>query len=438
MNLYWKKLFGKLKSTARFEREMRQLMEKFIRYERVASSKELEEYQELYEIVKSAEFKEKKKLLLYRKYKDTEEYRVSKKFKKLSDNKSLMFYLEHKEDKDLKEFLEFKKTPEYELLGNRKEVKKSEELKRFKAIEKSKVYKNYVRFHESFILDEYVKLQQQVSTPEFQKNNEFWANKCRWETTEDYQTEQRFFRVADNPDIVFYNEIEPSIFDEIRNLELTFIDDFDGTTLNSKKWESGFRYKTDSLKKEFHSFDNEKQANNEGANTTIDEALQISTIKETKNAPAWNLKRGFIDKTFHFTSDVVHAKTFAQKGGVFSAKIRCTGKLHHAFWLSGENKNNHINVFHFNGKRIVVGNATAGQLEEEQIKGICRKKYYIYSLEWTEKELIWYVNNLEVFRTENNIPQEELFMTFNSFILEKEKGRTGRFSIDWVKIYKRK
>ena len=133
MNLFWKKLFGKIKSTSKYEKERKTLMEKFIRYSKIEKSKELAEYKMLFDIVQSAEFKEKKNTLLYRKYKDTSFYRNLKKFEKLQSNKKLQLYFEHLNDELLQEFLAFKSTDEYELLGKKKEVKKSEKLQKYKS-----------------------------------------------------------------------------------------------------------------------------------------------------------------------------------------------------------------------------------------------------------------------------------------------------------------
>ncbi len=439
MNLFWKKLSGKIQSTSKFEKNEKTLMEMFARYTKVEKSKELAEYKQLFEIVQSAEFKEKKNTLLYRKYKDTTYYNSQHKFDKFQANKNLQLYFEHLNDELLKEFLAFKATDEYRLLGKRSQVRKSERLTAFKRFEKSKIYKNYVRFHDTYVVKNYLKLKDEVSTPEFKAENAFWANKNRWQTTPEYETYQRYQTLAANPDIIFYESIDPEIFNNIRGLELAFADEFAGNTILADNWAEGFRYPSYKLMAN-HSFANEQQANNGGQNVTAtDGSLTIFTKKETVTSPAWEPSKGFIKKSFNYTSDVLHSKTFKQKGGVFSAKIRCTGKLHHAFWLTGDKVYPHINVFHFNGKRITVGNATAeGFFDQIEISGLSTSSYYVYSLEWTETELIWFVNNYEVYRTSNNVPQEELFLTFNSFITQTQRPSTGVMQVDWVRVFVRK
>lgn len=436
MNLFWKKLFGQLQSTAKFEREAKALMDKFHRYTNIETTKELAEYKSLFEVVQSAEFKEKKNTLICRKYKDTSYYRDLKKYRKLLANKQLQFYFEHLNDAELKDFLEFKESDEYELLGKRREVRKSDRLKQFKRFERSKVYKNYMRFFDTYIVDDFLKLQEVVSTDEFKTENEFWANKHRWETTPEYETEQRYLALASNPDIVFYESIDAKIFDRIRPLTVTFDDSFDGNTIQAEKWEYGFRYPSYKLMTN-HSFVNEQQANNGGQNVSAASGfLQIQTKREHVKASAWDKSKGFVECEYDYTSDVLHSKEFKQKGGVFSAKVRCTGKLHHAFWLASEDMKQHINVFHFNGKHITMGKATAeGFFDQVEVSGICPSSYFVYTVEWDSDAIVWYINNFEVYRTSNSLPDEELFLTFNSFITQAAKPDTGVLEVDWVKVF---
>lgn len=436
MNLFWKKMFGKLQATAVYEKKSVTIYDKYLRYSQIEKSLELAEYKKLYEEVKSAEFQEKRRLLISRKYKDTQEFRDLKKFNQLQSDKSLQLYFETLDNALLNEFLEFKKTSEYELLGKPVEVKKSERLQRFKAFEKSKIYKNYVRFHGSFIVDDYQKIKAHVQSPNFVKENEFWANKNRWQTTEEYEREQKFKRFAENPDIRFYESIDPEIFANIRGMELSFDESFSGNTLAAEKWAFGFNLNSHKLMK-VYSFTNEQQANTGGMNTSVSKGyLDIETKKRGARVSAWDGEKGFVERDFQYTSDVLHSKDFAQKGGVFSAKIRCNGALNHAFWLAGEKMLPHINIFHFNGKKITMGNATENGFEQVEISGINPKQFFVYTLRWTADELVWFINNFEVFRTKKNVPQSELSLMFNSFISQNAKGAEGNLQVDWVKVYK--
>jgi beta-glucanase (GH16 family) len=239
-----------------------------------------------------------------------------------------------------------------------------------------------------------------------------------------------------HPDVAFYlknvtNKNKPN-----RPAYLTFSDDFYRKESEKSPWNSGFFFKSEQLAQHY-SFYNEKQANNAGSNTTIgNSVLQIQTRREATKALAWHPTQGFSEKHFAYTSDVIQStQSFKQERGIFKAKLRCSGKIHHAFWLASEKKDPHINVFHFDGSGIRMGYVNNGEGEEISIKGIDPSQYYIYTLEWTAHELNWYINNVLVFSVSKNIPTLPLSMTFNSFIPEDEVGDEGLLEVDWVRVY---
>jgi hypothetical protein len=54
---------------------------------------------------------------------------------------------------------------------------------------------------------------------------------------------------------------------------------------------------------------------------------------------------------------------------------------------------------------------------------------------WTENELVWKINNVEVYRTPNNFSNQEMYLGLNSFISESQKASTGSLELQWVKVY---
>lgn len=441
MNLFWKNLFGGVMSAAKMETLFAARQADYERYQFVSQSKELEEYKRLFEVVKSAAFKENKRVLISRKYSDTQEYRDTKKFQKLERNTAIARYNKTSQSELLAEFLAFKDTPEYNLLGKRAEVKKSEELQKFKRFERSSDYKNYMRFHGSYIIKEYETLKEKVATKEFVENNEFWANSHRWETTADYQTEKRFLELAANEDIIFYEKTDPKSFELTKKHTPTFSENFDWNTLNASKWESGFFYKQKELIGNY-SLTSEKQANNNGSNTFVSGGfLNIAVRKEQVEARAWDAKLGFVKRPFNFTADVIHGNNaIAQQHGVWSAKIRFKGNaVSHAFWLATDSKVPQITICKYDGKAVEVGVHWRTKFENKytsrRIGGLNFGAFHIFTLEWTPKELIWYINNVEVLRTSNGVPTEKMFPMLNSFIAANQKGGEGTMEIDWVKVF---
>ena len=436
MNLFWKKLTGALISTDKIEKDEEELVLAMQRYYKVEKSLELAEYKTLFHEVKAAEFIENKKTLQNRKYKDTEEYRTVTKLRKLQNSPSIHSYYKILTSEELKEYEAFKVTPEFENLGDKAKVKESPQLSKLKHFERSKEYRNYTRYHNSYIIKEYEHLKEVVDTPEFKKSNDYWSNDKRWYETAEYAKEQRFYELAKNPDIAFFNAEKPERFEKYKNLKPTFSDHFKWNTLDKSRWNYGFHYPGKELISN-HSFADEKQCNNGGKNVSVEnDTLRILTKHEKMTAPAWHTEKGFINKEFQFTSDVLQtAGEFRQKEGVFRAKLRCTGNIHHAFWLGGNAKLPHINIFHYDGKQITIGNANKNVFDGIEIKGLAHNEYYIYSLIWKNNELIWMINNIEVYRTTSNIPSEPLYLAFNSFIPEKTHGDSGHLEVDWVKVY---
>lgn len=436
MNLFWKNILGGITPTSKVEKDEKDLIEAMNRYNEVENSVELVEYKALFHEVKSSLFIENKKTLQNRKYKDTEEYRSFKKYRKLQNSPAIKLYFQVLKSVELEQYLAFKATPEFEDLGDKAKIKQSERLLRFKKFEHSKEFKTYSRFHNSFIITEFEQLKVKTSTTEFKKSNDFWANPRRWQTTPEYAKEQRFYELANNKDIIFFLKEKPERFEKYKQLKLTFQEDFDWNTLDKSNWNFGFHYKSSGLI-ENHSFANEQQANNNGRNVSVEDGiLKIATKHENIKAAAWHPTKGFIDKEFNYTSDVLQlAEKFRQNKGVFKAKIRVKGNINHAFWLGADQKLPHVNIFHFDGKCINVGNTNKNLVDGIKIKGLNPHKFYIYTLRWAEKEMVWLINNLEVHRTSSNIPNETMYMVFNSFITQKQKATTGLMEVDWVKVY---
>jgi beta-glucanase (GH16 family) len=169
----------------------------------------------------------------------------------------------------------------------------------------------------------------------------------------------------------------------------------------------------------------------------MDAKLCLFTKNEHVTAPAWDPKKGFINKDFEYTSDIIQtADAFRQKEGMFMVKLRTEGDIHHAVWLGSGKKLPMISLFHFNGKRITMGNYKEKGFDGTTLSGISPTKYYIYTLRWTERELIWFVNNLEVYRTSYNLPKEPLFLALSSFIDEQQKAMEGTLNVAWIRVYK--
>lgn len=260
---------------------------------------------------------------------------------------------------------------------------------------------------------EYLALQAQINTAEFQQANAFWKNAKRWFTTPESEQEKRFSAFVKHEDIVFYLAHTEEEIAGIESYKLVWADEFENTKI-SEVWQSGFLYPSNEFKAN-HSHVGEQQAYTEGRNTKVaNRVMSIVTKKQKVTAPAWHPTKGMIMHPFAYTSDVWHtAQAVAPTEGVIQVKMRCTGKAKYTVCLTNAKA----------GKSIAV-------LPEKLAKG-----YTIYSLVWDDKEIIHYVNNMEVSRAKNTLVGEPLHILMRGYLPANQRAGGGQMDIDWIRIY---
>lgn len=434
MNLFTARLTGKMASTEQFEATMREQQEKVIRYRAVEKSPEMKEYLELKKIVESTDFQNRKNEMRSRKYRDTEEGRKMAFYEKLSGTLRMKGYKHALDNATFQAFLKFRDSEEFQKINSFKERLKSSELRMYNLIYRSAFYKNYLKVLNSEELKQLTALEQEIGTEDFKKRNEFWADGKRWEHSEEYKTESRYNELANSSDIKFYFAQRKEVIDWVE----MFRPSFDDNMSSSKNWKPGYGYSNPALK-DGCSHSNELQAYNNGKNTFfVDGRMEIETHAEPKKAVAWDEKKGFIEQMFDYTSDVMNTRAaFAQEEGMFMAKVCTQGAGHHFFGLStGENKNPMVAFYHYNGKKIQVGLIDGENSKLVDLSGMMRSSYYVYTFRWTQKELIWFVNNMELLRIPNNLPKEQMFFLAQSFLSNKEAGGEGKLRVQWVRAYR--
>ena len=130
-------------------------------------------------------------------------------------------------------------------------------------------------------------------------------------------------------------------------------------------------------------------------------------------APAWHPTKGMVMHPFAYTSDVWHtAQAIAPKAGVLQTKVRCTGKAKQVLCLTAATAKKSLAIL------------PANKVEKEAI----------YTLVWNEKEVVNYVNDVEVARGKNTLTGENLHLLVRSYLPTGQKG-TGKMEIDWIRVY---
>ena len=359
----------KMLTTKLFEQWLQEQSQIAIRYRKVEKSDILAEYNQLKQLVESADFQSKKTQLTTTRYADTQEGSTMALYKQLNWTAAVILY----------------------------KMLKKEAWK-----EKAEVA-------------QYLELAEQINNPEFQKNNAFWKNPKRWLTTEESQQEKRYNELKKHEDVVFFFQ---HTAEEVANLESyknVWAEEFETTQLSSA-WKTGFLYPSKELKAD-HSHVSEQQAYTQGRNTKVaNRVWSILTKKEKVASAAWHPTKGMIMHDFAYTSDVWHtAQAVAPATGVLQAKVRVTGKAKHVIYLTTTNAKKALQL-----------------LPQDKLV-----KEAIYTLVWNEKEMINYVNNVEVSRTANPLAGEALHILVRSYLSENQKAGTGQMDIDWIRIYTR-
>ena len=432
MNLFAARLTGKMSSTEAFEKNITEMQERVARWRAIEKSPELAEYLDLKKKVESSDFQERKNELVNRKYKDTDEGRKMSALERLNSSLRMKGYKYALENENFQAFLKFRDSDAFQ---NREDNSVSaSERRMYNMIYRSAFYKNYQKVLNSPELKQLTELEKETATEDFKKRNALWADPKRWQHSEEYKVEQRYNELANSKDIKFYYSQREQKIDWAELFRPSFNDDMS----SAKNWKPGYGYANPAMK-DGHSRTSERQAYNGGKNAFfVDGRMDIETREESKKAVAWDEKKGFTEHVFEYTSDVMNTKeAFAQESGMFMAKVRTQGVGHHFFGLStGKQGNPMIALYHYNGSTHQMGLVNGAKTQMVDLTGVLRSMYHIYTFRWTKNELIWYVNNMEILRLPNRLPQEAMFYLAQSWLPMAEKGGTGKLKVQWAKAFR--
>jgi beta-glucanase (GH16 family) len=178
-----------------------------------------------------------------------------------------------------------------------------------------------------------------------------------------------------------------------------------------------------------------------------DNKARIVTKAGKAEGLVWRPEQGFVREVFDFTSGMIStAKSFKQKYGVFTAKIKMAGNsVSQAFWMVSDTMVPHIDVARYeNGK--LYSNFFWGKGDSPN-KSIAKTggakyadEYFIYTLEWSPNKLTWKING-KVFKTQTSgVPQEDMCINFSSNLKKdaQEDALPSAMEIDWIRVYKLK
>ncbi|WP_430815890.1 glycoside hydrolase family 16 protein [Carboxylicivirga sp. RSCT41] len=472
---------NKYPKTAKYEADIKQLHSDFERFNSYKESDELKRIKELEILINSSDFKKKVDKLKNEKFKDTAEYRQLNKYtaqKKSSEFKKYFRYqasgmpdkvdsikqsAKLKELAELSEFVRsseflsekkqrgFKKTDAFTKFKRYKELSKDSEIKLYNKQIKSAIYKNYLNIHNSERLKTYHDLEHEVTSEKFVQFKSWMEDKKKFQKSEEYSLIQEHARLLKSPDYNWYVKTEKkNSFNTINKWELCFEDEFSAKQLDKGKWITGY-YWGKALLNKTYVLENENQFFTDN-NIKIDgNGVNINTKNEEAEGLVWDMQRGFMPKTFNYTSGMISTgQSHRQAFGKIEAKVRVNHNkaVTHAFWMVGEEMAPQIDIFRFNAKNaksftsgLQLLNGKTPKVVTKTVNGAnFENDFYIYSLEWTKDKINWFINGVKVNEQSSNIPHSPMYLVFSSHMTENAENIDSNASIqvEWIKCYQSK
>jgi beta-glucanase (GH16 family) len=434
------------------------------RFKDLDGSQKIRDFEELENFIKSNNFRQKQKMKPIT-FKDSDEYRKFLEYKSLKSDPEIKAYFksaakgEAVKSKTVQKFEElsvyiksseflakknmrpitFKDTEEYKKLLEYNRQKNSLDIKEYYNFKGSKEYANFLNTDGSARLARYNELREYVATPAFKERKNYLLDTKRFEKTEEFKDVQEYEKLKKNEDIIWYFKVKDSDkFDVLKKKELTFIDDFNGDRLDTKKWLTNY-YWGEKLLKDRYSVETDLQAYTEKENFEVrNSLLKIHTKPQRIEGKVWSAASGFTTKEFSYTSGLINSgKSFRQKYGIFSAKIKLGNPAaRNNFWMLADRITPHIDICRTSNNKVWTDFvADPGRYSKTSIGPRYANDFYIYTLEWTQDKLVWKINGEEIFRQTSNIPQEPMYVLLAGGLNKPISGMTT-MEIDWVKVYK--
>jgi hypothetical protein len=432
-----------------------------VRHESVAGSEKLKNYFNLKNLPDKN--KQKKKELKYLLHDDE-----IKNYLKFEKSKKLRIYRDTANSYNLKRFEElkgiletddftkrvvylkdkkkFEKTDAFKKWKKWKELKESSDIQFFRKFEKSSLLKNYYDVQDSPDLKRFLELKEIISSDEFLKRKAYLDDPKKWEKSEEFAAGQKYLEMMSHVHIAKYFKYKgTNAFDFFKNWEVTFKDDFSDGRLKSDKWSTLSFFAEKTLGKNY-SMPGDLHVFTDGKNVSTAGKLVIETRKERTEGMVWKMYAGFIPQTFDYTSGLVTtANSFWQEDGIFEAKVKFNPvkEVVHVFALQGEKLSPRLHLVEM-GTKNRIGLAEISENGKIKVDGLNlsnlkKGKWYIFTLEKSEGNVTWKINDTEVFKTEQRHIDFPLHLNLQSIIVDQVPGSKlpVRFQVDWVKCYKR-
>lgn len=403
-----KAAFGSIPTTEKIESTHANLLADYLKFNQFRDSDEFKNFLALEKKVQSDSFKKALDAIKADTFEKTVQYKQWKEFLALKKNSAVKKYHRALNSSDEQKKLTLAAAPEVKKFKELETIINSDEFKKFKAEKEDKE---------------------------------------RYKRSEEYLELQRYESISKSAEILwYYKTLKASPFTELEKWQLVFDDEFNDKNLDTSKWITNYYYGK-AILNEPYSLSTDKHFPTDGKNIEIkNSVLNILTKKESVKGKVWDPKFGFYEKEFQFTSGMISTgDSFRTDVGRFEAKVLLPDSfpVMNSFWLSTGKMLPEINIFNTqaNGK-IILANHWGPKVQSSVAKlngSRFLNKWFIFGLEWTKEKLTWTINGIPVREESNGLPNEPMFIVFNSSIVD-ESGISklpSSFQIDWVRVYKK-
>lgn len=443
---------------------------------RMEESEELKQYLELKELIESSDFQLQKKEIEGMQYHGSDEeqsilaYEALAKshsirsYQKISDSPRLQRFESIVEGPELKRFLhlekevgsddfkermaahqrkELVKTPEYAIFKEYNDLKKSGDIRFWQKFIHSEGYQNYLNVVGSEELSKMEELKSIISSEAFKLRVEYLKDKKRFLKSDEYKNIQAFEVMDKSSFMVEYRKLKKAKeLDFFEKWDLLLNEDFSDNELNNKQWQpenwlnfklAGVSFSQEGEMQSFH-----------GQNNLVihNHTLSLVAKKEKVNGMAWNPVVGLTPKSFDYSSSMINnANFFRIKEGVVEAKLRFKkdATITSAFSLTGDMPFPQIDLVRStqNGVGLgIVEKQGEGSSKYIHLNGLNDENYHIYRLELWNNELVWKINDYEIFRCFVNRNDSFFFNLLTTLHGEvNDNLLPHHFEVGWIRCY---
>lgn len=434
----------------------------------------LKQFTELKELVESESFRHQKQEIENLRFEGSKEHRLIAEYKDLAGSGSVKNYLKVSVSENLKKFNrilagadlkryhelhgeietpEFKKrkaghseknyrnTQDYNVYKEFIQLGKSKDIRFWNKFRHSAGYLNFEKTTGSRELHRYEELKELTVDPSFLQQVAYLKDRKRFLRSEEYKKIQQFKELDKSSFMSEYRKLKANkalgFFD---TWDIVLDENFKENELDTRRWQpenwwgyklSGTSFSQEGEKQSFHGLKNIQIKNN---------TLTLLARKEKVTGKVWNPSAGIIPKEHDYTSSILNtAEFFRMQEGVIEAKVRFRkdSTIVSSFSLTGEKPFPQIDLFRSN-----KGGVGMGVIEKPgdksgkylNLKGLNDGRFHVYRLEISGDQLVWKINNHEVYRNTLRV-KEPLFFNLLTSLHGKvnEQLLPHQFEIDWIR-----